>query len=137
MPTGTCAPGATFARRCAPSASTASAIRKSRPHRSPITPGTSHLPEKLFEGSADDLLVTIDVASSALPLIADYIPDDTGSKKQGDRVRTTIRVSHYHGLKRLVASMPGLITVVEPAEARSVVAQWAAAGAARYPDPES
>jgi proteasome accessory factor C len=94
--------------------------------------GDVHLPEKLFEGSADDLLVTIDVASSALALIADYIPDDTGSEQRGDRIRTTIRVSHYHGLKRLVASMPGLITVVEPAEARGVVAQWAAAGAARY-----
>jgi proteasome accessory factor C len=41
-------------------------------------------------------------------------------------------VSHYHGLKRLVAGMPGLVTVLEPAEARRVVADWAAAGAARY-----
>jgi proteasome accessory factor C len=95
-----------------------------------------HLSEKLFEGSADDRLVTIDVASPAVALIADYIPDDTESTPNGDCVRTTIRVSHYHGLKRLVASMPGLITVVEPAEARRVVAQWAAAGAARYAEPE-
>jgi proteasome accessory factor C len=43
-----------------------------------------------------------------------------------------MRVSHYHGLKRLVASMPGVVTVVEPVEARRVVADWAAAGAARY-----
>ncbi|MDQ1606597.1 MAG: hypothetical protein QOJ18_964, partial [Microbacteriaceae bacterium] len=29
-------------------------------------------------------------------------------------------------------SMPGVVTVVEPVEARRVVADWAAAGAARY-----
>ncbi|MCU1506209.1 MAG: proteasome accessory factor [Microbacteriaceae bacterium] len=91
-----------------------------------------HLPETLFEGSVDDLVVTIDVARSAAPLIADYIPDDAVSTEIGDRLRTTMRVSHYHGLKRLVASMPGVVTVVEPVEARRVVADWAAAGAARY-----
>jgi proteasome accessory factor C len=47
-------------------------------------------------------------------------------------VRTTVRVSHYHGLKRLMAGMPGVAVVVEPPEARRVVAEWAAAGAARY-----
>jgi proteasome accessory factor C len=91
-----------------------------------------HLPDTLFEGSVDDLVVTIDVARSAAALLADYIPDDAVSKEIGDRIRTTVRVSHYHGLKRLVASMPGVVTVVEPAEARRVVADWAAAGAARY-----
>jgi proteasome accessory factor C len=50
----------------------------------------------------------------------------------GDRLRTTVRVSHYHGLKRLIASMPGVATVVAPEEARAIVAEWAAAGAARY-----
>jgi proteasome accessory factor C len=100
----------------------------------PISPhaSTAHLPDALFEGSEDDLLVTIDVATSAAPLIADYIPDDATSTQLGDRIRTTVRVSHYHGLKRLVASMPGVVTVVEPAEARRLVAEWAAAGAARY-----
>jgi proteasome accessory factor C len=90
------------------------------------------LPDVLFEGSAEDLLVTIDVAASAAPLLADYIPDNTQSSEHDGRLRTTVRVSHYHGLKRLIASMPGVATVIEPAEARAVVAEWAAAGAARY-----
>jgi proteasome accessory factor C len=47
-------------------------------------------------------------------------------------VRTTVRVSHYHGLKRLIASLPGVARVVGPPEARAVVAEWARAGAARY-----
>ncbi|CAN5124723.1 WYL domain-containing protein [soil metagenome] len=100
----------------------------------PITHGSKDvtLPDTLFEGSADDLLVTIDVAPSAMPLLADYIPDNAESTERDGLVRTTVRVSHYHGLKRLIASMPGVATVVSPPEARAVAAQWATAGAARY-----
>jgi proteasome accessory factor C len=94
------------------------------------------LSEKLFEGSASDRIVTIDVATSALPLLADYIPDGAVTAERNGRARTTIRVSHYHGLKRLIAGMPGLVTVIEPAEAREVVAGWATAGAARYEEQE-
>ena len=90
------------------------------------------LPETLFESSSDDLVVTVDVANSAAALLADYIPDGALRVQLEGRVRTTLRVSHYHGLKRLIGSMPGVATVVEPAEARRVVAEWAAAGAARY-----
>ncbi|WP_165065641.1 helix-turn-helix transcriptional regulator [Marisediminicola senii] len=90
------------------------------------------LPDTLFEGSTDDLLVTIDVAPSAVPLIADYMPDDANSTSVDGVVRTTIHVSHYHGLKRLVASLPGVVTVVDPPEARRVVADWARAATARY-----
>jgi proteasome accessory factor C len=92
------------------------------------------LPETLFEQSPDDLVVTIDIASAAEPLLADYVPDGAVRTEQHGRVRTTVRVSHYHGLKRLIASMPGVATVVQPSEARAVVAAWAAAGAARYQD---
>ena len=90
------------------------------------------LPDTLFEGSDDDLVVTIDIAASAETLLADYIPEGANREVLGDRVRTTVRVSHYHGLKRLVASMPGVASVVAPPEARRVVADWAAAGASRY-----
>jgi proteasome accessory factor C len=90
------------------------------------------LPDTLFEGSDDDLVVTIDVASSAAALLADYIPDGAGRVEKDGRVRTTVRVSHYHGLKRLIGSMPGVATVIEPAEARAVVAAWASEGAERY-----
>lgn len=90
------------------------------------------LPETLFEASVDDLVVTIDVASSAASLLSDYIPDGAVRTEAGGRLRTTVRVSHYHGLKRLIASMPGVATVVEPREAREIVAAWAKAGAERY-----
>lgn len=100
----------------------------------PIThePRDVPLPDALFEGSADDLIVTIDVAVAAMPLLADYIPEGTVGSEHDGLVRTKVRVSHYHGLKRLIARLPGVATVIEPAEARAVVEQWAASGAARY-----
>ena len=91
------------------------------------------LPE-LFQASPDDLEVVIDVEPSALPLLADYVPDGVRGEPNGGRVRTTVRVSHFHGLKRLVASMPGVVTVVAPPEARAAVAEWASAAVARYAD---
>lgn len=96
------------------------------------TPGDVALPETLFEGSIDDLVVTIEVSASAEALLADYIPDGAVRTELEGRVRTTVRVSHYHGLKRLIASMPGVATVVGPPEARQIVAEWASAGATRY-----
>jgi proteasome accessory factor C len=90
------------------------------------------LPENLFEGSEHDLIVTIDVAPAAASLLADYVPDGASTHEVDGRLRTSIRVSHYHGLKRLLASMAGVAVVVEPPEARQAVAEWAAAGAARY-----
>jgi proteasome accessory factor C len=90
------------------------------------------LPDTLFEGSADDLIVTIDVVAAAAPLLADYIPDGAVTVEHDGRLRTSVRVSHYHGLKRLIASMPGVAVVVGPSDARRAVQQWAEAGAARY-----
>jgi proteasome accessory factor C len=94
--------------------------------------GDVTLPDTLFEGSADDLLVTLDIAPSAAPLLADYMPDGAKTTEVDGKLRASVRVSHYHGLKRLIASMPGVATVIEPKEARDAVAAWAAAGAARY-----
>lgn len=90
------------------------------------------LPDVLFEGSLDDLEVTLELSASALPLLEDYIRDNPVTMVADDRARATIRVSHLHGLKRLIAGMPGVVTVVEPQEARDAVADWTAAGAAQY-----
>lgn len=90
------------------------------------------LPDALFQASAEDLSVVIELPASALTLLADYSPDRATTSVGGDRVRTTLRVAYYHGLKRLVSGLAGLVTVVEPAEARQVVADWATAGVARY-----
>ncbi|MFC0681451.1 helix-turn-helix transcriptional regulator [Lysobacter korlensis] len=102
----------------------------------PVThrPDEVPLSDSLFQGSGDDLVVTIEVAKSALPLLADYVPEGAAATEVEGRVRTSVRVSHYSGLKRLLAGMSGVATVVEPEAARNAVAEWAAAGAAQYRD---
>jgi proteasome accessory factor C len=110
--------------------------RISDPHRTdePITYRSRDvaLPDSLFEVSLDDVEVTLEVSRSDLPLLEDYVRDNPVTMVDEARARTVIRVSHLNGLKRLVASMPGVVTVVAPDEARAAVAEWAAAGADRY-----
>lgn len=100
----------------------------------PITyrPGDVKLPETLFTGTPDDLLVTVEVSASAVPLIEDYIPEGAEREPRDGLIRTSVRVAHFHGLKRLVAGLAGVLTVLDPPEARQVVAGWARAGVERY-----
>ena len=67
-----------------------------------------------------------------MPLLVDYIPDGATSTEVGGRIRTTLRVSHFHGLKRLIASMPGVATVVAPPSAARPSPSGQRPGAARY-----
>lgn len=110
--------------------------RISNPHRSheAITFHSQDipLPDTLFEGSVNDLEITLEIAAAALPLLADYIRDNPVTEVGTGRVRAVIRVPHLHGLKRLIAGMPEVVTVVSPQEARTAVAEWATAGADRY-----
>jgi proteasome accessory factor C len=91
------------------------------------------VPDTLFQGSDTDLDVIVDVSPAALPLLADYLADSRSHEVDG-RLRVTLRLAHVHGLKRLVAGLPGLVTVVAPAEARAAVADWAEAGLGGYTD---
>ncbi|WP_167139548.1 WYL domain-containing protein [Diaminobutyricimonas sp. TR449] len=98
-------------------------------HRSADVP----VPDTLFVGSSEDLTVTIDIAPSALSLLGDYLDSSSAPVEvPGGLLRVTIRVAHYHSLKRLIAGMPGLATVISPDEARAVVQDWAMTGADRY-----
>ena len=94
------------------------------------------LSDVLFETSPDDLTVRLEVAESALPLLGDFFPEGTRTTK-GAITGTTavvVRVGHFHSLKRLVAGLPGLVTVLGPDEARTAVEEWAAHGLAQYRD---
>ncbi|MGO4103119.1 helix-turn-helix transcriptional regulator [Leifsonia sp. YAF41] len=99
--------------------------------------GDVRLPERLFEGSDDDLTVVVELPATAMRLMADYRPVGEEPIGNGDRVRTTLRVAHFHGLKRLVTGLAGIVTVVSPDAARRVVADWAADGAAHYDETEA
>lgn len=92
----------------------------------------SVLPDRLFEPSGQDLTVLVELPRTALPMLADYLPTLVSEKLAGDRCRVRLRLASFHGLKRLVAGLPGILTVIEPFAARRVVADWAAAGAGQY-----
>lgn len=100
------------------------------------------VPTALFEPSESDRTVTVLVRSSVLALIDDYVVDvqrpaaDAAVREDTDtEVTATLRLAHHHGLKRLVAAHPGLITVLGPDDARAAVSEWAAAGLAQYRPP--
>ncbi len=90
------------------------------------------LPDALFEGSPEDLAVELAIAPAALPLVADYLLEGATAPGPDGLVHATMQVSHLHVIKRLASSLPGLVTVTAPPEARRLVADWAADGAARY-----
>jgi len=90
------------------------------------------LPETLFDSSPEDVEVLIEVVPSAIALLGDYVSDTARLEPHGDRVRTTVLVPHFHGLKRLIASLPGVASVVSPPEARAAVSDWAQSAVDRY-----
>lgn len=93
---------------------------------------TEALPDTLFQGSESDLEVVVQLPAGAVPLLADFAPRSAGPGPANGLVRQTIRVAHFHGLKRIVTGLAGVVTVVRPPEARALTRDWAATGAARY-----
>ncbi|TAJ46102.1 MAG: WYL domain-containing protein [Herbiconiux sp.] len=95
------------------------------------------LGDRLFQGGDDDQLVTIEIDPSATTLLGEFLasvdeePTDATAAASG-RVRARIRVAHIHGLTRLVTSMPGAVTVIDPPEARAAVVDWATAALTGY-----
>jgi len=92
------------------------------------------LPDVLFENSPDNLTVRIELPESALQLLGEYLPDGTRTTpgSRADLVVATVRVAHFHGLKRLIAGLGGVAAVLDPPEARAAVAEWAARGLEQY-----
>jgi proteasome accessory factor C len=96
-------------------------------------PAAVHEPSEggLFEPSGDDVTVTVCFDQTLTPLLGAYLDGAKVSTAAGVST-AVVRVAHLHSLKRLAARMGGLLVVLDPPEARRVVAEWAAAGLARY-----
>jgi proteasome accessory factor C len=90
------------------------------------------VPETLFEPSSDDLMVDIEIVASALPLVLDWVPEDAPRVQTAGLLKVSVRVAHYHGLKRLAAQNSGILRIIGPSQARQAVAEWAQAGANQY-----
>ncbi|RPE74976.1 MULTISPECIES: YafY family protein [unclassified Frondihabitans] len=92
------------------------------------------LPDTLFEGSPDDIVVEIEIDAAASTLLDDYAPETIEDGPEG-RTRLALRVNHFGSLARLVAGLPGGPVVVAPAAARAAVADWATRATHRYDQP--
>ncbi|WP_091186359.1 helix-turn-helix transcriptional regulator [Paramicrobacterium humi] len=89
------------------------------------------LPETLFEASAEDVTVTVDIAKDAEGLIEEYIVSAEAATEPG-RTRAQLRMAHLASLGRLIVGLPGFARVLDPPEAREAVAEWASRALSRY-----
>ncbi|RFA21210.1 helix-turn-helix transcriptional regulator [Subtercola boreus] len=97
-------------------------------------PGDLALSDNLFDGSGETLGVVLEVHPAAVSLLGEYLAEGAPQLQKGALVQTTVRVAHIHGLKRLIASLPGVVRVIDPPEARLAVYDWAAEALAAYDD---
>ncbi|WP_066519020.1 helix-turn-helix transcriptional regulator [Curtobacterium ammoniigenes] len=84
------------------------------------------IPDTLFQRSADDIIVTVELDSSSLPLVADYLADTADAPDGAGRVRIRLAASAgFDGVTRLVAGLPGRAVVLDPPAARAAVRVFA------------
>jgi len=81
------------------------------------------LNNELYQPGAEAIEVIIEVEPEAYQVLTDYKATFTG-RKQG-RVSATIKVSNLSTLPPMVASYGGAVRVLEPAEARTLVRNFA------------
>lgn len=89
------------------------------------------IPDTLFQQAADDVIVTVELDSTSLPLVADFLSDTADAPDDEGRVRIRLAASHgFDGVVRLVAGLPGRAVVLDPPAARAAVRDFAAAALA-------
>ncbi|KQO64825.1 helix-turn-helix transcriptional regulator [Curtobacterium sp. Leaf261] len=97
-------------------------------------PAGSHdgleIPDTLFQRTGDDVIVTVELDSSSLPLVADYLADTADAPDTEHRVRIRLAAKGFDGVVRLVAGLPGRAVVIDPPAARDAVREFAASALA-------
>ncbi|WP_267419212.1 MULTISPECIES: helix-turn-helix transcriptional regulator [unclassified Curtobacterium] len=85
------------------------------------------IPDTLFQQSSNDVIVTLELDASSLPLVADFLADTADAPDDGGRVRIRLAASAgFDGVVRLVAGLPGRAVVIDPPAARDAVRDFAA-----------
>jgi proteasome accessory factor C len=97
-------------------------------------PADVPLSDSLFDTSGQHTSVVLEFRPEALSLLGEFVPEGTRVTRAGELSRASVRVAHFHGLTRLVAGLAGVARVVDPAEARHAVRQWALDALEAYPD---
>ncbi|MEK6310018.1 MULTISPECIES: WYL domain-containing protein [Curtobacterium] len=89
------------------------------------------IPDTLFQQAREDVIVTVELDSSSLPLVADFLADTADAPDDDGRVRIRLAASNgFDGVVRLVAGLPGRAVVLDPPAARAAIRDFAAAALA-------
>ncbi len=89
------------------------------------------IPDTLFQQAREDVIVTVELDSSSLPLVADFLADTADAPDDDGRVRIRLAASNgFDGVVRLVAGLPGRAVVLDPPAARTAIRDFAAAALA-------
>lgn len=92
--------------------------------------------ESVYEAGATDARVLVEVEPEAYRLISEVKTIDEPTSVQGGKVRAEIRVGHLPNIGRLVTRFGGAARVIEPAEARAIVKNYALAALGQMQEPE-
>lgn len=93
---------------------------------------TLTLSGELFEPREDDLLVTVDIETAALSLIAAFRQPGYALESSGDRTVVTVPFTHVASAIRMISVVSGIAVIREPEHVRSAVADSARAALAEY-----
>lgn len=89
----------------------------------------------LFEQTESDVVVTLSMAVSAVPLITEFIPAGESVTIAGDTASVRIPFVHIGRLVRLVMGLPGIVSIIDNSEARAEVSDRARRALNRYDEP--
>lgn len=92
--------------------------------------------ESVYVAGATDARVLVEVEPEAYRLISEVKTIDEPTSVEGGRVRAEIRVGHLPNIGRLVTRFGGAARVIEPAEARAIVKNYALAALGQMQEPE-
>jgi proteasome accessory factor C len=100
---------------------------------SDVAAKVGEIEDATYVAEATDTEVTVEVTPEAYRLISEFQtlsePKDVGS----GTIRTQIKVGHLPNLGRLIAKYGGAARVIEPAEAREVVRNYALSALGAHP----
>ncbi|WP_138275282.1 helix-turn-helix transcriptional regulator [Rhodoluna limnophila] len=92
--------------------------------------------DAIYVAGITDTQVTVEVDPEAYGLIAEFQPLSEPKDVGNSKIRTTISIGHLPNIGRLIARYGGSARVIEPAQARTIVREYAQKAMRENPAPK-